>query len=63
MVRFQICLDISSFRALRLLAEQEYRDPRAQAAIILHRELERTGLLANQDTQTLSNNLEAQNGK
>jgi hypothetical protein len=32
--------------ALRALAEQEYRDPRAQAALIIRQELERRGLLA-----------------
>ena len=31
--------------ALSVLAEREYRDPRAQAALIIRRELERVGLL------------------
>ena len=44
-VRIQIALDLPVFRALRLLADKEYRDPRAQASIIIYKELERLGLL------------------
>jgi hypothetical protein len=47
--------------ALRALAEQEYRDPRAQAALIIRAELQRRGLLEVQpppalQTLDLSNN-------
>jgi hypothetical protein len=48
MIKFQIGLDTTSFKALRALAEHEYRDPRAQAALIIRQELERRGLLAAQ---------------
>lgn len=49
MVKFQVSLDTSSFRALRSLAADEYRDHRAQAALIIREELARRGLL--QDAQ------------
>ena len=45
MVKCQVSLDTFLFKALRLLAEQEFRDPRAQAALIIRRELERASLL------------------
>jgi hypothetical protein len=44
-IKFQVSLDFLSFRALRTLAEREYRDPRAQAALIIRQELQRRGLL------------------
>ncbi len=44
-VRIQIALELPVFRALRELADVEYRDPRAQASIIIYKELERRGLL------------------
>jgi hypothetical protein len=49
MVKFQVSLDQESFKALRSLAENEYRDPRAQAALIIRQELERRGLLESQE--------------
>ena len=50
MVAFQIRLDEVSFKALQILAGEEYRDPRTQAALIIRRELERLGLLAVENT-------------
>jgi hypothetical protein len=52
MVKFQVSLDTSSFKALRSLAADEYRDPRAQAALIIRAELQRRGLLAAQDAKS-----------
>jgi len=40
-----ISLDGAERSALTELAERERRDPRAQAALIIRRELERAGLL------------------
>ena len=54
MVKFQVSLDSPSFRALRTLAEQEYRNPRAQAALIIRQELQRRGLLIIDDTNARS---------
>jgi hypothetical protein len=56
-----ICLKPTEKDALRTLAEQEYRDPRAQAALIIRAELQRRGLLEVQpppalQTLDLSNN-------
>lgn len=50
-VRIQIALDLPVFRALRLLADEEYRDPRAQVSIIVRQELERRGLLPAADSK------------
>ena len=44
-VRIQIALTVPAFQALRLLADEEFRDPRAQASIIIFKELERRGLM------------------
>jgi hypothetical protein len=46
MTRVILTLTISEKSALLTLAERELRDPRAQAALIIRRELERLGLLA-----------------
>lgn len=43
--RIVVKLDKFENRALSALAEREYRNPRAQAAFIIRRELERCGLL------------------
>jgi len=45
MIKFQISLSIPTFKALRDLASLEFRDPRAQAALIVQNELIRLGLL------------------
>jgi hypothetical protein len=45
MTRITICLTDTERKALRTLAEKEFREPRAQAALIIHHELERCGLL------------------
>ncbi len=45
MSRIPVLLDEETAAGLVVLARQEYRDPRAQAALIIRRELERRGLL------------------
>jgi hypothetical protein len=45
MSRLTISLNDSEKMALRTLAESEFREPRAQACLIIRRELERLGLL------------------
>ena len=49
MAQITIFLKTTEKAALRLLAEQEFRDPRAQAALIIRQELERRGLLSAQN--------------
>jgi len=39
--------------ALKALAEQEYRAPKAQASLIIRQELERLGLIEREQVQTL----------
>ena len=48
MARIMISLETKEKAALIELALQEYRDPRAQAALIIRRELERKNLLPSQ---------------
>jgi hypothetical protein len=43
--RIMITLRSDESEALGVLAEKERRDPRAQAALLIRRELERVGLL------------------
>jgi hypothetical protein len=45
MVRVSVTLQPEEKNALWALAQRERRDPRAQAALIIRRELERAGLL------------------
>jgi hypothetical protein len=45
MSRIPILLDEETAAGLVALAKQQYRDPRAQAALIIRQELERLGLL------------------
>jgi hypothetical protein len=45
MATLKIFLPSEQDKALRKLAEAEYRDPRAQAAFIVRQELARRGLL------------------
>ena len=45
MARIFITLKPQERDALRMLAEREFRDPRAQAALIVRHELEKSGLL------------------
>lgn len=45
MTRITISLRDQEKTALRALAEMEFRDPRAQAALIIRQELKRRGLL------------------
>jgi hypothetical protein len=53
MARITITLQPKEKTALRLLAERERRDPRAQAALIIRYELERIGLLAHKSQPTI----------
>ena len=52
MKRITISLNKDEREALRILAELELRDPRAQAALIIRLELERRGLLSS-DTKSI----------
>ena len=45
MVRITITLDDLEKVGLQLLAEKEFRDPRSQAAFIIHKELEKQGFI------------------
>ena len=45
MNRITLTLNDEERTALIILAEKEFRDPRAQAALIIHKELERQGLI------------------
>ena len=45
MARIFITLKSAEREALRVLAEREFRDPRAQAALLLREALEKRGLL------------------
>ena len=45
MTRITISLQDPEKTALRALAQKEFREPRAQAALIIRKELERLGLL------------------
>jgi len=45
MARIIVHLGEQEREALRTLAKREMRDPRAQAALIIHQELERQGAL------------------
>ena len=45
MSRITITLDMVEKKALTVLSEREFRDPRAQAALIIRQELERRGFL------------------
>lgn len=51
MARVTITLEQDERSALVALANQERRDPRQQAALILRRELERLGLLSGVEQQ------------
>lgn len=53
MAKIAIFLKEPDFDALRTLAESEYRDPRAQAALIIREELTRRGLLTQQDAPVI----------
>jgi hypothetical protein len=45
MARVVVTLEADEKNALYVLAERRFRDPRAQAALIIRSELERQGLL------------------
>lgn len=45
MLRITITLNEQEKKALLVLAEKEFRDPRAQAALIIRMELQRQGLI------------------
>lgn len=47
--RLTIVLEPDENSALRTLAKNEFREPRAQAALIIRSELERRGLLEKDD--------------
>ncbi len=51
MARLTLTLPLIERDALIQLAEREYRDPRAQAALIIRNELERLGLVVTSDAQ------------
>jgi len=51
MTRLTICQKEHKKTALWALAEKEFRDPRAQAALIICQELERRGMLIPQEWQ------------
>jgi hypothetical protein len=53
MIRFTVALEQDERDALRILAERERRDPRAQAAFLIRCELERHGLLPENTGQPL----------
>ena len=55
MVKFQIRLSIPTFKALQDLASLEFRDPRAQAALIIKLELIKLGLLISEFNQIEEN--------
>ena len=61
MARVTITLQNSEREALVLLAQGERRDPRAQAALLIHRELEHIGLLP-ADTPTFAQPTRAAEG-
>lgn len=46
----KVLLQPNEHDALRVLAASEYRHPKAQAAVIIRRELQRRGLLPADDT-------------
>jgi hypothetical protein len=48
--KLEIFIKEQERKALQILSEREYRDPRAQAALIIRQELKREGLL-NRDNQ------------
>ncbi|MCL4872013.1 MAG: hypothetical protein KJ063_23885 [Anaerolineae bacterium] len=50
--RIVISLDKAARYALGLLAEREYRSPRAQAAFLIRRELQEQGLLPVEEDNT-----------
>ena len=54
MMRITINLFENEKQALKVLARREYRTPRAQAALIIRRELERCGLLVQEEKQPYS---------
>lgn len=54
MAKLVIYINESDIAALRILAQQEYRDPRSQAALIIRQELVRRSLLT-QEQKTDSN--------
>ena len=58
MTRITISLRESEKSALRVLAERQFRDPRAQAALIIRRELERYGLLETESEQVTPSSID-----
>ena len=56
MTKITLTIPVIERDALRSLAEQEYRDPRMQAALLLHEALERRGLLQAQADQDAPEN-------
>jgi len=51
----KVLLQENEDRALLVLARQERRDPRVQAAVLIREGLERIGLLSPQNLTTLEN--------
>ncbi len=51
-IRFTISLDEPIVAGLVVLAKQQYRDPRVQAAVIIREELQRRGLLQSEAPTT-----------
>jgi len=54
MIRITITLDDRAKVGLQRLAEKEFRDPRAQAALIIRKELEKRGLIASAESPALN---------
>lgn len=54
MMRITVNLFENEKEALKVLARREFRTPRAQAALIIRRELERCGLLVQEEKQPSS---------
>jgi hypothetical protein len=48
MIKFQVRIEEKEFRALRSLAESEFRDHRQQAGLLIREALEHRGLLPKQ---------------
>lgn len=62
MRRITISLFDDERDALNILAQQERRDIRAQAAFLIRRDLRMRGLLSNEDETTVDDQINAQEG-
>jgi hypothetical protein len=55
MTRITLTLNNQERAALTTLAQKEFRDPRAQAALIIRRELEKQGLIESLTPKSVNN--------